>query len=130
MDDVERLTRDLTLKRHRMHWENIATDLETCDDTPETAGDVKRRNLGDKGFAYHIAANCWCCEYVEQQIGDSEGEADCRHYCPIDWTDHGHLPNMCLDGLYRIFSCAIRKEEIRKAAAIARYIARLPAKED
>ena len=127
--DVMHLTKEQTIYLHRKLWNTIADKILEFGRPVE-----KWEAFWILGWP-KIQANCWCCEYGEQQYY-IDYIRPCMH-CPIKWSDKnkGCLSygspydewntKMMMWSKRKDFS----KTEIKELSDLARQIANLPEKE-
>lgn len=126
-----KLTREQAITEHRKMWRWIADETE------------KRKCIVSKpeylcvhDFDEHIAYDCFCCEYAEQENFKNFPYLHFCYHCPINWGSRVST-FMCIcsvdytkeGGLYAEWANAAKVDDWRTAAALARQIAELPERE-
>ena len=140
--EMEELTREEAIRRHRLVWNWIA-------DETEKTGELITKKDAFKHFGWNISdafSLCWCCEWVyrnRKSDVDLDIQASFCSYCPLNWsngekkilkatcskimTNDGYVN----DGLYeQWFFKAYKEEDHAEASRLARIIANLPEKKE
>lgn len=134
--EMEELTREEAIRRHRLMWNWIA-------DETEKTGELITKKDAFKHFGWariEAVLSCWCCEWVYLKY--NKFDSPCS-YCPLDWSngekkileadccnirtcdgDTGH-------GLYRQWlNVTSYEKDPTEASRLARIIANLPEKKE
>ena len=123
-----KLTKEQAITEHRKMWRWIAEETEK-----RKRAVKKLEYLYIHGFYEDIAFDCFCCEYDDQQHCIQQSYFPDCYFCPIDW-DSAATSYMCKDltnmdddyGLFAEWIEAVKCDDWRTAAALARQIAELP----
>lgn len=141
--EMEELTREEAICRHRLTWNWIADEAEKTGEPIDKSDAFK--HFGWDGSK--VLSSCWCCEWAHWERNldlykDNFFKSLC-FYCPLDWSNgekeileatcstitsnDGHTK----DGLYDqwCFETSLPGDPI-KASKIARIIANLPEKKE
>lgn len=150
--EMEELTREEAIRRHRLMWNWLADETER---TREVV--IKRAAFKYFGWPYEeVHSSCWCCECAINlwQEDETDEEKIICDFCPLDWSignnivratctsipydleivgsiplsDHG------LFTLWLVYSNLLKSDcympDIDKAVTVARTIANLPEKKE
>ena len=138
--EMEELTREEAIRRHRLMWNWIA-------DETEKTGVLITKSYAFEHFGWNVAdafALCWCCEWAYRKSDVYlDNQASLCSYCPLNWsngekkilkatcseimTNDGYVN----DGLFKQwFSKTYREEDHTEASRLARIIANLPEKKE
>ncbi len=127
-----KLTKEEAIREHRKMWYWIA------DETKKRKYVVSKIDYLDEFNIESITCDCFLCEYAAQQmksldipvnINKTEYPYRCTA-CPVQWHGFNCLEKRFMtneNGLYRLWIIAKRDGKYRKAAKIAKKIAKLPA---
>lgn len=142
--EMEELTREEAIRRHRLVWNWIA-------DETEKTGELITKKDAFKHFGWNISdafTLCWCCEWAyRKSYVDLDNQASLCSYCPLNWsngekkvlkatcshimTNDGYVK----DGLYeqwffKTYGETYGEEDHAEASRLARIIANLPEKKE
>ena len=142
--EMEELTREEAIRRHRLVWNWLADETEKIGETI-TKKDAFKHFGWDRS---KVLSSCWCCEWahwkrnLDLYIYKDNFKSVC-FYCPLDWSNGEKkiLKATCLDimtndgyvndGLYeQWFFKTYGEEDHAEASRLARIIANLPEKKE
>jgi hypothetical protein len=135
------LTREEAIREHRKMWNWIANETKKRGCIVEKY-DYFYENVKVKSIDLNDVPKCHCylCQYgmdqlLSQNFSSWEAYDNRCKYCPLDWGSSNMDSHMCLSiggslGLFDLWDCARRTDNLDAAYLYAKQIAELPEIED